>query len=141
MIIKMITITLGLLFATVMALYLNSPVLHYEIPESFHGWVVVSYLEAECVNDGNGNEITINNDGYGCTSRVVTSEFVRTKWFLVDNDGDKVGELTEVPWDSNKKGVWAHAILKRNEKGLLKEYFYIGTETQLGMDWDNMPIK
>ena len=132
-----------LLAATASIFYFRLPAVHYRIPDSFTGWVVVSYLDSGC-QSRDGKEATIvvsiSEDGIGCTDQEVKSNFIRTKWIVVDSEGEEITELSEVPWRSHRKGVWGHAVLQKNERGLLKEYFYIGTESQLNSDWDTMPI-
>lgn len=143
MIIKAI-LFIVLLVVSVSLLFFNLPIVHYLVPESFNGWVVVSYFDTQCATDSFRNKIiavSVSKEGVGCTDQEVSSEYIRTKWVVVNDNNEEIGELTEIPWGSEKKGVWGHAVLERNDRGLLQEYFYIGTEVQLKNDWNKMPTK
>lgn len=125
-------------------LFLQIPVVHYRLPQSFSGWVVVSYSKSNCANgdsEAGVIAIKISEDGIGCSKKEIDSEFIRSKWVLVDENNHFVEEISEVPWGSNRTGVWGHAILERDETGLKKEYFFIGNESQLEQSWEAMPTK
>lgn len=141
---KILVLSVFTVLVAVAALfYYRLPSLYYEIPESYIGWVVVSYLQSNCQNSGDDFEtltIRVSKAGLGCSHRAITGNHIKTKWFVISDTKNRVGQISEVAWGTGKKGVWAHAILKRTKKVLLKEYFFIGTESELNSSWDGMPM-
>jgi hypothetical protein len=122
--------------------YYKALKIHYHIPRSYAGWVVVSYSQVECEDGGSKKNvlvIKISDKGFGCTDRVVDLGGRFSKWIEVDNTQTPVGELFMADWDTGERGIWSHVISQARQDELREEFFFVGTESELNNSWGSMP--
>jgi Family of unknown function (DUF6843) len=126
-------VILGFLFLLGFGIYrVLGKAVSYEIPASFHGWLLVQWEDPKCPplrRQGAFLTVQFSPSGQFCTSNPVPKNLVYQKFAFLFPNGDR----QSIRWNAHGrpgKQVWALGI-EQNQK---HEYMFVGDEHE---DWNH----
>ncbi len=113
-----------------------SPPMEFELPNGYHGWVVVRYEAADCDRFKRAGlfwTLEVPTSGQACTSESATKglQYVR---YLYKTPHGRTSPIGESNWGGGGS-IWAASY---SDKAKI-ERFFVGTERELNASWDSKP--